>query len=236
MNALTPLLTPTVESQRSSILSFRTWSPATASLVSGTALALMVVLAAVGYYGGIVSLVTPGNATKTAADISHSGLLFLGGIASIFVVILLDVIVALAWYTLFKRVNPRLSAIAAWVRVVYAGLFAVAASQLVNAYTILHTPSHALEAIELFNTIWLVSLGLFGVHLTLIGYLQLRSKFVPKIFGILLTVTGAGYLADALGVAFVDGFTPVYGLFAIFGETASIFWLLIKGRKLTPNP
>ncbi|MBT2532947.1 hypothetical protein J7E83_12615 [Arthrobacter sp. ISL-48] len=30
----------------------------------------------------------------------------------------------------------------------------------------------------------------------------------------------------------MDG-TPVYGLFAIVGETSFIFWLLIKGRKLT---
>jgi hypothetical protein len=27
--------------------------------------------------------------------------------------------------------------------------------------------------------------------------------------------------------------TPMYGLFAIIGETAAISWLLIKGRRLT---
>lgn len=55
---------------------------------------------------------------------------------------------------------------------------------------------------------------------------------MPTIFGILLATSGAGYFADALGVAFVSGFTPIYGLFGIIGETAGIFWLLIKGRKL----
>jgi len=38
-------------------------------------------------------------------------------------------------------------------------------------------------------------------------------------------------LITPLGVAFVDRFTPVYGLFATIGETAGIFWPLIKGRK-----
>ena len=45
--------------------------------------------------------------------------------------------------------------------------------------------------------------------------------------------TPLSFLADALGVAFVEGFTPMYGLFAVIGETSAIFWLLIKGHKLT---
>ena len=221
----------TPKTQRS-ILGYRHWSRVTSSLVSVMALALMVVLMPAGYYGGIVPLITPGDATKTAEAISRSGLPYLAGLACIAVVILLDVIVAGAWYTLFKGVNRRLSAVAAWIRVAYSALFAVAAAQLVSAYTLLDVPKQALQAIELFSSIWLISLGLFGVHIVLIGYLQWRSKFVPTIFGILLAISGAGYFADALGVAFVSGFTPIYGLLGIIGETAGIFWLLIKGRKL----
>ena len=109
----------------------------------------------------------------------------------------------------------------------------MATSQLAYAFTLLGDPDQALHAIESFHTIWLISLGLFGLYLILIGYLELRSTFVPKFFGILLAISGAGYIIDALGVAFMDGFTPMYGLFAIIGETSFIFWLLIKGRKLT---
>ncbi|MDR6415656.1 DUF4386 domain-containing protein [Pseudarthrobacter sulfonivorans] len=225
--------THTSASQRTPKLDFRTWSPATASLVSGLGLLAMVVLMTAGYFGGVVRLITPGDAAKTAQDISQSGATYLAGVVCIFLVILLDVLVSAAWYALFKNVNRRLSAAAAWMRVTFAGLFAVATGQLDYAYTLLDDPGQALLAIESFRTIWLISLGLFGLYLILIGYLELRSTFVPKVFGVLLAISGAGYIIDALGVAFVEGFAPMYGLFAIIGETSFIFWLLIKGRKLT---
>ena len=225
--------TRTATSQRPSKLDFREWSPASASLIAGLALLAMVVLMTAGYFGGVTPLITPGDATKTAQDISQSAPIYLAGVACIFLVILLDVPVAGAWYALFKNVNRRLSAAAAWMRVTFAGIFAIATSQLAYAYTLLDDPDRALHAIESFRTIWLISLGLFGLYLIAIGYLELRSTFVPKIFGILLAISGIGYIIDALGVALVDGFTPIYGLFAIIGETSCIFWLLIKGRKLT---
>jgi hypothetical protein len=232
MSTSSPPPTPTLQPRRAAILKFPNWSPSTASLVSGIALALMAVLMIVGYFGGIIPLITPGNAAKTAADISNSGLLFLGGVACIFVVTLLDIVVAAAWYTLFKPVSPRLSATAAWMRVVFAGLFMVAASQLVNAFMHLGEPSRALLAIETFSTTWVISLGLFGIYLLLIGYLVFRSGFMAKIFGILLATAGFGYIADALGAVFNADLPATFGSFGFIGEVAVIFWLLIKGRRL----
>ena len=233
MSTLATPQTPIPASHRASKLDFRSWSPATASLVSGLGLLVMVVLMTAGYFGGVIPLITPGDAAETAEKIAKSGGVYLAGVCCIFLVILLDVLVAGAWYALFKNVNQRLSAVAAWMRVTFAALFAVATGQLVYAYTLLDDPEQALNAIESFRTIWLISLGLFGLYLILIGYLEFRSTFVPTVFGVLLAISGAGYIADAIGVAFVEGFTPMYGLFAIVGETSAIFWLLIKGRKLT---
>jgi hypothetical protein len=233
MSTISPVSAPTLRSPRAAILKFPSWSPRTASLVSGIGLALMAVLMIAGYFGGIVPLITPGNAAETAADISNSGFLFLGGVSCIFVVTLLDIVVAGAWYALFKPVNRRLSATAAWIRVVFAGLFMVAASQLVNAFALLGEPAQALRAIETFSTTWVISLGLFGIYLVLIGYLAFRSGFMAKIFGILLAIAGFGYIADALGVAFSAHFPTTFGSFGFIGEVVIIFWLLIKGRRLT---
>lgn len=225
--------TRTTLSQRSSSLDFRRWSPARASLVSGLGLLVMVALMTAGYFGGVLPLITPGDATKTARDISQSGLVYLAGVACIFIVIMIDVVVSGAWFALFKGVNRRQSASAAWMRAIYSGLFAVAAGQLAYAYTLLDNPDQVLHAVESFRTLWLISLGLFGLHLMLVAYLVLRSTFVPKVFGVLLAISGVGYILDALGVMLMDGFTPMYGLFAIIGETSFTFWLLIRGRKLT---
>ncbi|MFF1254783.1 DUF4386 domain-containing protein [Pseudarthrobacter sp. NPDC058329] len=224
--------TGTTASRNTSQLDFRSWSPGTASLISGLGLVAMVVLMTAGYFGAVVPLITPGDAAKTAQDITQSGPVYLAGVGCIFLVVLLDVVVSAAWYALFRGVNRHLSAAAAWLRATYSGLLAVAAAQLAYAFTLLENPGQALHAIESFRAIWLISLGLFGLHLLLIGYLELRSTFVPKVFGVLLLISGAGYIVDALGVIFMAGFTPVYALFAIIGETSFIFWLLIKGRRL----
>jgi hypothetical protein len=221
-----------IQQPRAGMLDFPRWTPRTASLVSGVGLALMAALMIAGYFGGIVPLITPGDAARTAADISSSPSLFLGGVACIFVVTLLDIVVAAAWYALFKPVNRRLSAVAAWIRIIYTGLFIVAAGHLVSAFTLLGEPDLSLKAIEQFNSMWLISLGLFGFHLLLISYLALRSGFMARIFGVLLAVAGLGYIADAVGTVLSADLPITFGSFGFVGEVAIIFWLLIRGRRL----
>lgn len=213
-------------------IDFRTWSRRTASLTSGLVLSLMAVLMGVGYFGWILPLIQQGDPEGTAAAIAASGPQYLAGVVAIYIVIALDLVAAAAWYALFKGVNRRLSAIAALMRVTFAGLFAVAASQLVVAYTAVDEPGASLAAFESFQTIWLISLGLFGAFLILVCYLGLRSGFMAQVFPVLLGIAGAGYLADAIGVALLDGFTAIFGFFGIVGEVAIIFWLLIRGRQL----
>lgn len=216
-------------------LAFTTWSPRTAALVAGVALALMAVLGGFANFGALVPLITPGDAVKTAQNIAGSPLLFLSGVASFVVVALLDILVAGALYTLFEPVSRRLSAAAAWMRTVYALLLMVAISQLVVGYSLLGDPEAALPVLESFNTIWVISLGLFGISLLLVGYLAFRSGFLAKIFAILLAIAGVGYVADAIGMVFVPDFIAVFARFMFVGEVVIIFWLLIKGRRLPAN-
>jgi hypothetical protein len=222
----------TAASRRAAISNFARWSPRTAALVAGFALALMAVLAGLGNFGAIVPLITPGDATETAHAISDSRLLFLSGVGCLFIVTLLDILVAGALYTLFRPVHRALSAVAAWMRVVFAVLFMVAISQLVVGFSLLNEPEAALPHLEAFNTVWVISLGLFGIHLLLIGYLAFRSGFVPRIFGILLAIAGLAYLADAVGMMSVADFSATFAAFGFVGEVAIIFWLFIKGRRL----
>ena len=92
-----------------------------ASLIAGVALLLMAALAGFGYNFAIHGLITPGNAARTAQDImAHQGL-FRAGIASLFLVIALDVVAALALYRVFSPVSKPISALAAGMRIVYAG-------------------------------------------------------------------------------------------------------------------
>lgn len=208
-------------------------SQRSASLTAGLALALMAVLAGFGVFGAIQPLIVPGDADATVAAILGSELMFRAGIACLILVTILDVIVSAALFTLFEPVNRGLSMMAAWFRLAYTAVYLVAILQLSVAATLLGEPVEALQAIEAFYTIWYIGLIFFAAHLFLIGYLAYISRFMAKVFGILLVIAGVGYAVDGFGVVLIPGFTTFLGGFLFVGEVVLIFWLLIKGRRLT---
>ncbi|HSP52614.1 MAG TPA: DUF4386 domain-containing protein [Cryobacterium sp.] len=215
---------------------FTTWSQRTAALVAGVALALMAVFAGFANFGALVPLIEPGNAEQTAQNISASPILFWSGVVSFVIVALLDILVAGALYTLFRPVNRRLSAAAGWMRAIYGLILLGAISRLVTGFSLLGDPEAALPVLESFNTIWVIGQGLFAVSLLLVGYLAYRSGFIAKVFGVLLAIAGLGYLADAVGMAIIPGFSATFAQFLFVGEVALIFWLLIRGRRLPSSP
>jgi hypothetical protein len=203
-----------------------------ASLTAGIGLALIIVLAPFGVFGAIGALVTPGDAGRTAQDIVGSEGLFRSGIASLILVVILDVVVAAALFTVFEPVNRSISIMAASFRLAYAAVYLAAISQLVVALGLLGDPQQALRAVDAYNTVWHVGLNLFGVHLLLLGVLAYRSNWMPKVFGILLMIAGLGYLADGFGAVLVPGYALDVSRFTFVGEAALMLWLLIKGSRM----
>jgi hypothetical protein len=202
-----------------------------ASLTAGIALALMIVLAPFGVFGAVGGLITAGDASRTAQDILGSEGLFRWGIASLILVVILDVVVAAALLTVFEPVNRSISTMAAWFRAAYAAVYLVAISQLVVALGLLGDPAQALRAVDAYDTIWHVGLTLFGAHLLLIGLLAYRSGYMAKIFGILLVIAGLGYLADGFGAVLIPDYSMNISGFTFVGEATLMLWLLIKGSR-----
>ena len=163
------------------------WSIRNASITAGIALLLMSVVAIFGKVVAVDGLVTEGDATRTVTDIMASQGLFRLGIASLVVVIALDVVVAWALYRVFSPVSRSLSMLAAALRLVYSGVFMVAIGQLLGVIRLLsndgnvavfgaaQVDAQAMLGITAFNDIWYVGQFLFGLHLLLIGYLAYRS-------------------------------------------------------------
>jgi hypothetical protein len=196
-----------------------------ASLTAGLALLLMAVLAAFAVFGAIGPRVTVGDPAATARDILAAEGLFRWGIACLVVVVLLDVVVAVALLTLFSPVSRTLATLAAWFRVAYAAVYLVAILQLVLAVDLLGEPEQA------YATLWLVGLVLFGVHLLLIGYLAYRSGLMARVFGVLLVVAGLGYVVDGFVAVLVAGPSYSLGQITFVGEVALVGWLLLVGRR-----
>lgn len=218
-----------------------------ASVIAGSGLLLMAVLAAFTEFVVLEEFVTQGSATQTATDILSSERMFHFGIVSLFVVAVLDVVVAWALFTVFEPVSRSLSLLAAWFRVVYAGVLLVAISELMGALhllnnadsiTVLSTAQvHAqvLLDINAFYDIRYAGLILFGLHLLVLGYLAYRADYATTFLGALLAIAGLGYVIDSVGPVLSPGYSVELVMFVFIGEVVLIFWLLIKGRRIVLN-
>jgi len=214
-----------------------------ATLVAGGGLLLIAALAG---FGNVVvqGVVTSGDPARTAADIAGSAGLFRLAVAAFLLAVALDVVVAWGLYRVFTAVSRDIARLAAWFRVAYAAVFAVAVSQLAGVPDLLTGGAYAevlsapelqgqtMVSIDAFTNIWSAGLLLFGVHLLVVGYLALRSTYVPRLLGVLLVVAGIGYAFDTFVTVFSDGSPFAVSSVTFLGEFLLGVWLLIRGRRV----
>ena len=210
-------------------------------LIAGLGLLLMAVLAGLATFGVLERVITEGDASRTVGDIIDALGSFRLAILALFGVAALDVVVAWALGRFFDRVHHAVALLAAWCRVLYAVIFAVAVSHLLAAARLLgnrgsHEPTdrqfqlEVLAEIRQFDDIWSLGLGLFGIHLLLIGWLAFTSGFVPRIIGVLVAIAGAGYLG---GLLYVPSFELASLTF--IGEVVLMVWLLVFAARRPPS-
>ena len=165
------------------------------------------------------------------------------GVASLYLVIVLDVVAAWALFRFFAPVSASLARLAAWFRVGFAVTFLVAISQLAGVPALLHGDAYrevfgeqqlqaqALMRVEAYEDIWLAGLLLFGVHLVLLGFLAYRSGYVPRLIGALLVIAGAGYVFDTMS-SVLSRDPLVVSTVTFLGELLLALWLIIRGGRV----
>jgi hypothetical protein len=116
---------------------------------------------------------------------------------------LLYVVVTVLFYGLFKPVNPRVSLIAAAV---------------------------SLAGIVVGPVFKVNPLPLFGIYCLLIGYLIIRSTYVPRFLGILMAIGGLGWLTF-LSPSLASQLSPYNFAPGMIGEGALTLWLVAAGAE-----
>jgi hypothetical protein len=219
-------------------------SPRLAGRIAGWGILAMALIAPFAEFYVRQRLVVPGDAGATATNITAHETLFRLGIVAFLVVIILDVVVAWGLYVLLKPVSRSVSVLMAWARLVFAVIFAVAVVNLLSAVHLVTDPTYraAFEPTQLnaqmmaslnaFNAGWAVALVFFGIHLILIGYLALKSGYMPKLVGILLVIAGLGYAADSFILFLVPDYVATAALFTFVGELVFALWLVIRGKTI----
>ena len=204
----------------------------TAAIVAGVGLLLMAILSPIAYLNTFQSLVKFDDAALTAQNILNSMGAFRTCIILLFTVAILDVIVAWALYILLVPANKNLSALAAWLRVIYSGIFIFAISKLYLALQVITADGiQAMTFLKAFQSIWDKGLILFGFHLLVLGYLSFKSGYVPKWLGFFLLLAALGYIVDGFGKTLSPTYNLSIAQFTFIGEVLLIFWLLWKGIK-----
>lgn len=187
-------------------------------------------------------LLVAADATATANNIIASNALFRAGFASYLVEGLCDVTLTLVLYALLRPVHRDLALLAAFFRLVGTAGFAVAelfyfsASPLVGGAQYLQTFSP-----DQLNTLALLALkmsgygaGIFmmfyGAGSVLLGYLIIRSAYLPRLVGVLLAIGGGGFVTKSFLEVLAPAYaSPILLMPAALAWLALTLWLLVRG-------
>jgi hypothetical protein len=185
-------------------------------------------------------LVVAGNAAATAANIlGHERLFWLG-----FVLSLIGVAFHIAWallmYELLSAVNRSLSRLAAFVILVgcaiqaltsllyLAPLIILQGGSSLSAFTPEQLRALALVFLRLNDYAFQIYLVFFGAWCLLIGYLIFRSTFLPRILGVLLAISGLGWVTY-LYPPLAHRVYPFIAAASALGEIPLELWLIVMG-------
>jgi hypothetical protein len=214
-------------------------------LIAGVGILAMAALSGFGIFYVGEGLVTQGDAARTVEDIAASDGLFRWGTASLYAVVVLDVVVAWALFRFFSPVSSGLARLAAWFRLAYAGVFMLAIGQLAGipdlvasdeysgVFTAEQIQGQTLLKTDAFDDLWMAGLILFGIHLALVGYLAYRSGYIPKVLGVLLIIAGAGYVFDSVASTVLASPPGSVATVTFLGEFLLALWLVARGRRIS---
>ncbi|MDH5217891.1 MAG: DUF4386 domain-containing protein [Gammaproteobacteria bacterium] len=156
------------------------------------------------------------------------------GIVAFLVTVIFDVVVAWSLLEIYKK-NP-LTILSTLFRMMHAAIMGVAIFSLPAVLT-LDTTDEILRRVDEFNTIWLIGLFFFGVHLILLAKIIGKPKFIA----VFLTIAGMMYMVDTVAhfsllnyETYADIFLMLVAIPSIFGEMSLAIWFLIKGGKQSP--
>ncbi len=185
-------------------------------------------------------LVVPGNGAATAANILGHERLFWLGFASSLIGVAFHIAWALLMYELLKPVNKSLSSLAAFVILVgcaiqalsslfyLAPLLILQSSSSLSAFTVEQLQALALIFVKLRAYSFDIYLVFFGFWCILIGYLIFRSTFLPRILGVLVAISGLGWVTY-LSPPFADRLWPFIAAASALGEIPLELWLIVMG-------
>ncbi len=188
---------------------------------------------------------TPGDVAALSKNIlAEPALWNIGALANLTLILCA---VALTWllYLLLKPVNQSLTILAVFFCVLSLAIETVSKLFQFLVVPIITSPSmmkafepeqlHALAnfCLRSHDIAFNIALILFGITCIIYGCLIFRSRYLPKLIGVLMQIAGVCYLIACFSALFAPSFSdlisPAILLPSLIGEASFCFWLLVKG-------
>jgi len=153
------------------------------------------------------------------------------GILAFLITVVFDVIVAWALYELYK--GHVLNLPSTLFRMMHAAIMGVAIFALPQVLS-LDSNAAIMQQVNIFNTIWLIGLFFFGIHLMFLARI-IRN---PKLIALFLLLAGLMYMVDTCAHFLLPNYSDYASIFlamvaipSILGEMSFAIWLLARGAK-----
>jgi len=137
-------------------------------------------------------------------------------------------------YELFERVDRTLSltgaffGLAGCVVQAFAALFRIAPLIVLHSMSPAAVPAYLVS--QFYAPVYRIALVFFAFGLVINGALVYRSAFLPRLLGVLVMISGLGWMT-CLWPPLATALWPRVILTLGIGEAALVLWLLIAGVK-----
>jgi hypothetical protein len=195
----------------------------------------------------VPKIYVPGDAVATVSNILASEWLFRLGFVSWIVGYIVYLFLVLALYNLFKSVDKgqaRLMVILVVTSVPiailnmlnqYAPILLLSGAGHLSAFTPAQLQTLSMVFLDMYQHGIMLSEVFWGLWLIPFGLLVYKSRFVPKVLGVLLIVGCFGHLLSFFSTFLFPGYSAILipiSEMVMFGELPIFLWLLIKGVNI----
>ena len=211
--------------------------------IAGLGLFMMTALGTIALFYLLPMGTVQGDGAATLLALQENGNAFLLGGAFLFIVYVLDIVVAWALYWFLRPGQPALSQLAAWLRPLYVAFAFMGLMSAAQLYGLAHNPelmehlgAEALETQILLNlaraeTISTMAFLFFGVHLIVLGIAIWHSPHVPSWLGVVVILAGLSYVIINAASFMAPGAHLDWLIPFAMGEAVLMVWLLLKSAR-----
>jgi hypothetical protein len=216
--------------------------------LTGLLYLLVIVLAgsSQGYIRG--TLIDYDDSSLTAANILENIAMFRAGLTLDLLAFILDAVISVLLYQMFKSYGKNMAMIAAVLRLIahpaigslnllnhYLAYQVLGGADFLTTFSPAQLESLSMLFIDAHRYGYLIAGGFFGVHCLLLGILIFRSNTIPRFIGGFLIGSAAGYLIETFGNFNLPGYEHytalIVGISAAIGEVTFTLYLIVKGKK-----